>query len=403
MKNGILAACDIGSSKVCCGIARIDENQEFSLIGFSQIVSKGIRKGVVANIEAVTKNIVDAVTQAEVIAGETVASLTINISGDHISSTNSTGVVAVSGKNKEITYEDVKRVINAARTIVIPKGREMLHVLEQHYTVDDQIDIKDPIGMTGVRLETSVHLVTGSMMLLLNLKNAILRSGYSFQDIILSSLAASESCISEDEKELGVLLIDIGSETTDLICYYNDSVIYSAVIPLGGSNITKDIAIMLKIPIKEAENLKINSGFAYSQMVDEEEKIEIPTIGANPARLESKKFLSQVIEARVKEILDQVNLHIEKGDLSKKIPSGVVLTGGTAKLQGIENLCFEYLKTPVRIGFPYGFKSVNTNIFSPEYSVLIGLLLLGIEDSKLETKEKEKKSFLDRFKSFFMK
>jgi len=160
---------------------------------------------------------------------------------------------------------------------------------------------------------------------------------------------------------------------------------------------------MLKIPIKEAENLKINSGYALSDMVDSEEKIEIPAIGANPARLESKKFLAQVIEARVKEIFDQVSLHIEKGDLSKKIPSGVVLTGGTAKLQGLENLCFSYLKTPVRIGFPYGFKSVNTNIFSPEYSVLVGLLLLGFEDTKLEIKDRDKKGFLDKFKSFFMK
>ncbi len=403
MKNGILAAIDIGSSKVCCGIARVDENQEFSLIGFGQTVSKGIRKGVVSNIEAVTKNIIDVVTEAEVMAGESVTSLTINISGDHISSSNSTGVVAVSGKNKEITYEDIKRVINAARTVVIPKGREMLHVLEQHYIVDDQNDIKDPIGMTGVRLETSVHLVTGSMMLLLNLKNAIIRSGYSFQDIILSSLASAQACVSEDEKELGVLLLDIGSETTDLICYYNNAVIYSAVISLGSSNITKDIAIMLKIPIKEAENLKINSGYAFSESVDSDEKIEIPSIGANPARLESKKFLSEVIEARVKEILNQVNFHIEKGDLRKRIPSGIVLTGGGSKLQGLEAICYEQLKIPVRIGYPYGFKSVNTNIFSPEYSVLIGLLFLGLEDTKLETKEKEKRGFLDKFKSFFSK
>ncbi len=403
MKSGILAACDIGSSKVCCGIARVDENQEFSLIGFGQTASKGIRKGVVSNIEAVTKNIIEAITEAEVMAGETVSSLTINISGDHISSSNSTGVVAVSGKNREITVEDVKRVINAARTVVIPKGREMIHVLEQHYTVDDQVDIKDPVGMTGVRLETSVHLVTGSMMLLLNLKNAILRSGYSFQDIIISSLASAAACISEDEKELGVILIDIGSETTDLICYYNNAVIYSAVIPIGSSNITKDIAIMLKIPIKEAENLKINSGYAYSEDVDNEEKIEIPAIGANPSKLESKKFLSEVIEARVKEILEQVNFYINKGDLRKKIPSGIVLTGGGSKLQGIERLCYEYLKIPVRIGFPYGFSSVNNNIFSPEYSVLVGLLLLSLEDTKLEVKEKDKKGFFEKFKSFFSK
>lgn len=401
MKNSILAAIDIGSSKVCCGIARIDENQEFSLIGFGQAISRGMRKGVVANIDAVTKNIVEVVTEAEVMAGETVTSLTVNVSGDHISSSNSTGVVAVSGKNKEISFEDVKRVINAARTVVIPKGREMLHVLEQHYTVDDQVDIKDPVGMTGVRLETSVHLVTGSMMLILNLKNAIIRSGYSFQDIILSSLAASASCLSADEKELGVLLIDIGSETTDLICYYNNAVIYSAVIPLGSANVTKDIAIMLKIPIKEAENLKINSGYAFSESVDKEEKIEIPSIGANPARLESKKFLAEVIEARVKEILDQINYHIEKGDLRKKIPSGIVLTGGGAKLQGLDALCYERLKIPVRVGFPYGFSSVNTNIFSPEYSVLIGLLLLSLDDTKLEIRDKGKKSFFDRFKLFF--
>lgn len=403
MKSGILAACDIGSSKVCCGIARVDENQEFSLIGFGQTASKGIRKGVVSNIEAVTKNIIDAVSEAEVMAGETVTYLTINISGDHISSTNSTGVVAVSGKNKEITVEDVKRVINAARTVVIPKGRELIHVLEQHYTVDDQVDIKDPIGMTGVRLETSVHLVTGSMMLLLNLKNAILRSGYSFQDIIISSLASAASCISEDEKELGVILIDIGAETTDLICYYNNAVIYSAVIPIGSSYITKDIAIMLKMPIKEAENLKIVSGYAFSKDVDEEEKIEIPAIGANPARLESKKFLSEVIEARVKEILDQVEFHINKGDLRKKIPSGLVLTGGGARLAGIERLCYEQLKIPVRLGFPYGFSSVNNNIYSPEYSVLVGLLLLSLEDTKLEIRDKEKKGFFDKFKAFFSK
>lgn len=401
MKNSILAAIDIGSSKVSCGIARVDENHEFSLIGFGQTISRGMRKGVVANIDAVTKNIVEVITEAEVMAGETVTSLTVNVSGDHISSSNSTGVVAVSGKNKEISFEDVKRVINAARTVVIPKGREMLHVLEQHYTVDDQVDIKDPVGMTGVRLETSVHLVTGSMMLILNLKNAIIRSGYSFQDIILSSLAAAASCLSADEKELGVLLIDIGSETTDLICYYNNAVIYSAVIPLGSANITKDIAIMLKIPIKEAENLKINSGYAFSESVDKEEKIEIPSIGANPARLESKKFLAEVIEARVKEILDQVNYNIEKGDLRKKIPSGIVLTGGGAKLQGLDVLCYERLKIPVRVGFPYGFSSVNTNIFSPEYSVLIGLLLLSLDDTKLEIKDKGKKSFFDRFKLFF--
>jgi cell division protein FtsA len=403
LKNNIIAACDIGSSKVCCGIARIDENSDFSLIGFGEVPSKGIRKGVVSNIETVTTNITDAVTAAEIMSGENVSSLTLNISGDHISSTNSIGVVAVSGKNKEINYEDVRRVIEAARTVVIPKGRELIHVLEQHYCVDDQSDIKYPIGMTGVRLETSVHLVSGSMMLLRNLKNAVIRAGYNFQDIIISSLASAEACISQDEKELGVLVIDIGSDMTDIICYHNDAVAYSACIPLGGSYITKDISIILKIPIKEAENIKKNSGNAYPSLVDEDEKVEIPAIGANPSRLESKKLISQIIEARVKEILSLVEDNMEKADLRRKISSGIVVTGGTAKLTGIENLIFDVLKVPVRIGYPYGFNSVNTNIFSPEYSTLIGLLLLSVEDSKTNMKPKEKKGFFDQFKNFFSK
>lgn len=400
-KDKIVASCDIGSSKICTLIGKIDENDNFSIIGLGEDESKGIKKGVVVNIETTTKNIKKATYDAELMSGHEVDSIITNIGGEHLSGINSRGVVAVSGRNNEISHDDIARVIDAARTIVVPKGREIIHVLEQEYIVDNQDGIKDPLGMSGVRLEATVHLVTASSALIKNLKNSILRASYNFADLAISSLAASEAVLSDDEKELGVLLVDIGAQTTDIICFYNNSVYFTYVIPMGSFNITKDIAILLKIPIKEAEKLKINSGYAFPDDISDDEKIEIPQIGANPSRLESKKYLSEIIEARLKELFEIINNLIRKNNLSDFIASGIVLTGGGAKQKGIEQFCNKHLDFPVRVGKPFGFKSVDDRIFSPEYSVAVGLLKLFLDSDENENVYENKSNFLNFIKKIF--
>jgi|YNPMSStandDraft_2_1061718.scaffolds.fasta_scaffold01068_9 cell division protein FtsA len=401
VKSKIIASCDVGSSKICTFIGRYDEEDDsIAVIGIGEDESKGIKKGVIVNIEATTKSIKKATEEAEIMSGIEVNSLIVNIGGDHLLGINSKGVVAITGKNNEVSTDDISRVIDAARTIVIPKGREIIHVLEQEYIVDNQDAIKNPLGMSGVRLEASCHLVTGSSALIKNLKSSISRANYNINDLVISSLAASEACLTEDEKELGVLLVDIGAETTDVICFYNGSVYHTSVISMGSLNVTKDIAILLKVPIKEAERIKIIHGYANSDDISEDEKFDLPQIGANPARFESKKYLSQIIEERLKDIFSLIVDQIVNYNLKDYISSGIVITGGGAKIKGIESFCNKFLNYPVRIGKPYGFKSVDNKVFDPQYSVAYGLLKLTKEDLQNVDNDKNSNGFLKSLKKF---
>lgn len=405
-KNKLIASCDIGSSKICTLIGKIDEQDDsVSVVGIGEDESKGIKKGIIVNIEATTKSIRKATEEAEIMSGIEVDSLIINIGGDHLLGINSKGVVAITGKNNEVSEDDIARVIEAARTVVIPKGREIIHVLEQEYIVDNQEAIKNPLGMSGVRLEGSCHLVTGSSALIKNLKSSIARANYNIADLVISSLAASEACLMEDEKELGVLLVDIGAETTDIICFNNGSIYYTGVIPMGSFNITKDIAILLKVPVKEAERIKVVAGYANSDDIEETEKFELPQIGASPARLENKKYLAQIIEERLKEIFSIIVDKIIENNLKDLISAGIVITGGGAKIKGIESFCNKFINYPVRIGKPFGFKTVDNKIFDPQYSVAYGLLKLAKGEKEEIKKEdnggifKSLKKFMDFFKS----
>ncbi len=398
-REKVIASCDIGSEKICSLIGRKDYDGNLSIVGIGEDKSNGIKKGVVVNIESTTRSIKKSMYDAEIMSGQECDSLIVNIGGEHLSGMNSQGVVAVSGRNNEISYEDVSRVIEAARTTVIPRGREIIHILEQEYIVDNQDGIKDPVGMSGVRLEASVHLVTGSTALNKNLRNSVTRAEYSSPDKVISSLAAAEAVLSEDEKELGVMLIDIGAQTTDVICFYNGSVYFTGVIPMGAFNITKDIAILFKIPIKEAEKIKIRSGYSLSEKISEDEKIEIVGVGASPSRLESRKYLSRIIEERMKELFSHVVDMIEKNNLSEFIASGIVLTGGGANLEGIESFCQEYLKYPFRVGVPFGFKSVDEKLFSPQYAVPVGLIKLNMDSD--ENNYERKGSIREKIKRIF--
>ncbi|MCX8057833.1 MAG: cell division protein FtsA [Spirochaetes bacterium] len=405
-KPKIIAACDIGSSKICTLIGKYDDQEDsISIVGIGEDESKGIKKGVIVNIEATTKSIKKSTEEAEIMSGIEVDSLIVNIGGDHLFGINSKGVVAITGKNNEVSEDDIVRVIEAARTIVVPKGREIIHVLEQEYIVDNQDAIKNPLGMSGVRLEGSCHLVTGSSALIKNLKSAIARANYNINDLVISSIASAEACLMEDEKELGVLLVDIGAETTDIICFYNGSVYHTSVIPMGSFNITKDIAILLKVPIKEAEKIKIFAGYANSDDIDETEKFELPQIGASPARLEKRKYLSQIIEERLKDIFSLVVDQIINNNLKDYITAGIVITGGGSKIKGLESFCNKFLNYPVRLGKPVGFKTVDNRVYDPQYSVAYGLLKLVKFDKEDYKKEenggilKSLKKFMDFFKS----
>jgi cell division protein FtsA len=374
-KSGeIVVGLDIGTTKICAIVGEITENG-IDIIGIGSHPSKGLRKGVVVNIEATVASIRRAIEEAELMAGCEIANVYTGIAGGHIKGFNSQGIVAV--KDKEVREADITRVIDAAKAVAIPLDREVIHVLPQEFIIDEQGGIKEPLGMSGVRLEAKVHIVTGAVSSAQNIVKCANRTGLNVSDIVLQPLASSEAVLSEDEKELGVCLVDIGGGTTDIAIFSGGSIVHTAVIALGGNNLTSDIAIGLRTPAHEAERIKQKYGCALVSMVDKEDTIEVPSVGGRQPRVLGRPILCEILEPRVEEIFQLVQREIQRCGYEELLASGVVITGGSTLLAGMPELAEEVLGLPVRRGMPRGIGGLVDVVKSPMYATGVGLVVYG--------------------------
>ena len=374
----VIAGLDIGTTKVCAVIGRVGEYEAIDILGVGSSPSKGLRKGVVVNIESTVHSVASAIEKAELMAGIEIKSVFAGIAGGHITGRNSKGVVAVSTRNHEITPAEVERVIDAAKAIALPMEREVIHVLPHEFAVDSQEGIKDPVGMTGVRLEAEVHIVTGAVASAQNIVKSVNRAGYAVNDIVLEPLASALATLKDDEKELGVVTVDIGGGTTDILAYQNGSIRHTGVISMGGNHVTNDISIGLRIPNQRAEEIKRKWGVALSEIMDSEEMIEIPSVGGRKPAVMPRQVLAEIIEPRMEEILFLVKENLESKEIKDTLSGGIVITGGASLLEGTSKLAERIFEMPVRIGIPYGIGGLVDEVSSPEYSTSVGLVLYGL-------------------------
>ena len=392
-KNGYIVGLDIGTKKVAAIIGEITEDKKIEIIGVGTSESRGLRKGVVVNLDATVNAIKKAQEEAELMAGVEIESAFIGISGAHIKSFNSRGVIAVSGRNREITHEDIKRVVNQSKAVSIPPDREIIHVIPQEFVVDEQDGIKDPLGMSGIKLEVNVHIVTSALTSVQNLRTCIERAGIEIEDVFLNQIAAATATLTPDEQELGVGLIDIGGGTTEVAIYERGSLWYTSIVPLGGDNFTNDIAVGLRTPIPEAEKIKKKFGCVASPLVDEEETIEVPSVGrGRKPRVLSRQILADIIQPRAEEIFRLIDNDIKRMGYEKSLNSGVVLTGGTAMLDGLEEVAEEIFDLPIRRGDPTGVGGLVDRFNTPDFTTTVGLILYGYKqlEEKGITKDRKK-------------
>jgi cell division protein FtsA len=374
-KDNLIVGLDIGTTKICAIIGERNEEGEVDIIGIGTHPSRGLRKGVVINIDSTVQSIKKAIEEAELMAGCQVTRVYAGIAGGHIKGFNSHGVIAV--KDKEVSQADIERVIDAARAVAIPMDREVFHVIPQEFIVDDQDGILDPLGMSGVRLEAKVHIVTGAVTSAQNIIKSANRAGLDVADIVLQQIAASEATLSADEKELGVALVDIGGGTTDIAIFSGGSIRHTVVLALGGNHLTSDIAVGLRTPMVEAEKIKKRYGCAMTSMIKNDETIEVPSVGGRKPRILSRKILGEIIEPRVEEIFTLVQREIVKSGYERLIASGIVLTGGTVVMEGMVELAEQIFNLPVRRGVPVGIGGLVDVVNSPMYATGVGLVLYG--------------------------
>ena len=405
----IVVGLDIGTTKVCAIIGRINEYSGIDVVGVGLSPSRGLRKGVVVNIESTVQSVATAIERAELMAGIEVKSVFAGIAGGHIEGINSRGVVAVATRSKEITPEEVGRVIDAAKALALPMEREVIHVLPQEFIVDSQDGIKDPVGMSGVRLEAEVHIVTGAVASAQNIVKSVNRAGYAVNDIVLEHLASALATLKEDEKELGVVLLDIGGGTTDVLVYLNGSIWHTNVVSMGGNHVTNDVSIGLRTPLQSAEEIKKKWGVAVSDIVDPGEVIEVPNVGGRKPTQLPRQVLAEIIEPRMEEIFFLVKDDLDQKDFKDVITGGVVLTGGASLLKGIEKVAENVFEMPVRLGTPGGVGGLVEEISSPEYATGVGLVHYGLHarpESFMENRgaglfSNIKKRMVDWFGEFF--
>lgn len=401
-KDNLIVGLDIGTTKVCAVVGEVTDDG-VDIIGVGSHPSRGMRKGVIVNIEATVEAIRRAIEEAEMMAGCDILSVYASISGSHITGINSHSIVSVKGR--VITEKDIERVIDGASAVVMPMDREIIHVIPQDFVVDDQDGITEPLGMAGVKFEANVHIVTSSVACIQNVVKCANRCGLNVNDVVLAPLATAESCVSLDEKELGVVVIDIGGGTTDVIVYAHGSVAHTAVISLGGNHITNDIAVGLRTPAMEAEKIKQKYGCALSSMVHKEETIDVPSVGGRKPRILSRQILAEIIEPRVEEIFDLVKKEISKSGFEDKIASGVVLTGGTSILEGAPELAEQIFDYPVRRAVPKSIGGLIDVVKSPMYATAVGLVNYGHQHSKESKHQLKNFSFLlkakEKMKSWF--
>ncbi|HUF82023.1 MAG TPA: cell division protein FtsA [Burkholderiales bacterium] len=376
----LIVGLDIGTCKIAAIVAEIRPEGGFDIIGMGNHPSRGLKKGVVANIETTVSAIQRALEEAELMADCKIREVYTGIAGSHIRSFNSQGMVPV--KDREVGQTDIERVVDTARAVQIPNDQQILHVLNQEFIIDGQEDVREPLGMSGVRLEVKVHIVTGAVSAAQNIVKCVRRCGLEVRDLILQPLASASAVISEDEKDLGVALMDIGGGTTDLVVFTHGAIRHTAVIPIAGDQITNDIAMALRTPTRDAEDIKERYGCALSQLADPQHMVEVPGLGDRDPRQLSRKTLAEVIEPRVEELYSLVQTELRRSGYEDLLSSGVVITGGSSVMQGMVELGEEIFHMPVRVGYPgYGGALAET-VRHPRYSTAVGLLMAGMQQHR---------------------
>ena len=374
-----IVGLDIGTSKVACVVVEVRESRPAHVVGYGEAPSRGIRKGVVVNLDSTVEAIRSAVEQAELMAQVSVDSVIVGIAGAHVRSFNSRGVVSVTGKDRAVTREDVTRVLAAARAVSIPPDREVVHVLPQEFVVDGQGGIHTPpAGMVGTKLEANVHIVTASSMAIQNIVTCANRAGIEVRETVLEQLAASEAVLSNDERDLGVALIDVGGGTVDYAIFERGSILHTSSLPVGGGHFSNDLAVGLRTPVEEAERLKLRHGVALSSMVRDDEEIEVPTVGGRRPRSLSRRILAEILQPRAEEVFQLVNEEITRAGYDRVLNAGIVLTGGAALLPGMAEAAERLFEVPVRLGVPQGLAGLVEPAPGPEHATVLGLALYGV-------------------------
>jgi len=407
-----IVGLDIGTSSVRVVMAALDDNGLVQIIGFGETVSKGLRRGVISRPDDAVDSIKRAVESAERMAGLEVGNLYVGLAGSQIKGENHQGRIAVTGRNQEITPEDIKRVIETACAVPLPAGREVADVLPQEYTVDDQDGIDDPLGMLGSRLAVSVHLVTSPIAAKQNIVTSVNRAGFHVADVYLSHLAAAEAVLSDNDREYGSAVVNIGAETTSLAIYQRGAVWHTAVFPVGGGHFTNDIAVGLRTSIPDAERIKRDEGCASRHLLTPEsaaELIEVPSIGGRPPRVVSRQILCDILEPRAEELFTHVQQEIRQAGFDRQLSSGVVLTGGGALLSGLVEVAEQVFNAPIRIGVPDNYPGLGRDLAAPVYAAAVGLAAYGTRcemgmagsDRQATSREGERESLSDRLKLFF--
>lgn len=378
--DNVIVGLDLGTTKVCAIVGMVKDGGQVDIIGIGISPSHGLKKGVVVNIDSTVESIKKAVHEAELMAGVEINSVFVGISGGHIKGINSRGVAAI--KNKEVGPADVARAIDGARAVNIPMDQQILHVLPQEFIIDDQDGIKEPLGMSGTRLDVKVHIITGAVTAIQNIIKSCSRAGLTVNDLVLQPLASSKAVLTAEEQELGVVVVDIGGGTTDVAFFLEGSLWHTEVLPIGGNHLTNDIAIGLRTPASEAEKIKVKYGCALSSLVKHEETLDVPSVGGRPPRLLSRQILCEIIEPRVEELFGMVQQRLKKTGFEDMFASGVVLTGGTALMEGAQDAAERYLGLPIRRGTPRNIGGLMDVVNSPIYATGVGLVLWGAENTE---------------------
>ena len=378
--DDLIVGLDIGTSKICAVVGEIRPDGQIDIIGMGSHPSVGLRKGMVINIENTVNSIKEAVEEAETMAGCEISSVFAGIAGGHIKGFNSHGVIAL--KNREVGKTDIERVIDAARAVAIPMDREVIHTLPQEFIVDDQGGITDPTGMAGVRLEVKIHIVTGAVTSAQNIIKCANRAGLDVYDIILESLASSEAILNDEERDLGVALVDFGGGTTDLAIFSENAIKHTSVLTLGGDNLTNDIAVGIRTPFKEAEKIKIKYGCGLTSLIGQDETIKVPSVGGREPRTISRKILGEILEPRVEEIFSLIHHEMLRSGYDELVTSGIVVTGGSALLPGVPEIVEQVFNMPARIGYPDNIGGLKEIVNSPMYATAVGLVLYGAKERK---------------------
>ena len=376
-EKNLIVGLDIGTSKVVAIVGEINNSDEIEVVGIGSHPSKGLKRGVVVNIESTVHSIQKAVEEAELMAGCDIHSVYTGIAGSHIRSLNSHGIVAI--RDNEVSESDVERVIDAARAVAIPADQKILHILPQEFLIDNQDGIREPVGMSGVRLETKVHIVTGAESAAQNIVKCVKRCGLDVDDIVLEQLASSYSVLTEDEKELGSCLVDIGGGTTDIAVFIGGAIQHTAVIPIAGDQVTNDIAVSMRTPTPYAEEIKIKYACALSQLANPDETIEVPSVGDRPPRRLARQTLAEIVEPRFEELFKLIRNELKRSGYEELIAAGIVITGGSSKMEGAVELAEEIFHIPVRLGIPQYVEGLLDVVRNPIYATGVGLLLYGCE------------------------